>query len=70
MPVEFRSGGLKEAGAALRNYKLASTLAESYLKPTNPVRLGLALNFSVFYYEILSFHDRARHLASTAYGKP
>ena len=42
-------------------------MAESSLKPTNPVRLGLALNFSVFYYEILGFHDRARHLANTAY---
>ena len=33
------------------------------MQPTHPIRLGLALNFSVFYYEILSSPDRACHLA-------
>ena len=33
------------------------------MQPTHPIRLGLALNFSVFYYEILNSPDRACHLA-------
>jgi 14-3-3 protein beta/theta/zeta len=37
------------------------------MQPTHPIRLGLALNFSVFYYEILSSPDRACHLAKQAF---
>ncbi|CAH2033616.1 unnamed protein product [Thlaspi arvense] len=37
------------------------------LAPTHPIRLGLALNFSVFYYEILNSPDRACNLAKTAF---
>ena len=33
------------------------------MQPTHPIRLGLALNFSVFYYEIINSPDRACHLA-------
>lgn len=37
------------------------------LQPTNPIRLGLALNFSVFYYEILNSPERACRLAKGAF---
>ena len=48
---------------ALEAYSSASTIANQDLPPTHPIRLGLALNFSVFYYEILNSPDRACHLA-------
>ncbi|KAG6392953.1 hypothetical protein SASPL_147182 [Salvia splendens] len=42
-------------------------IANSDLAPTHPIRLGLALNFSVFYYEILNSPDRACSLAKQAF---
>eukprot|EP00605_Chrysophyceae_sp_TOSAG23-4_P001704 GSChrysophyteH1.ASY1.ANO1.1873.1 assembled CDS len=48
-------------------YQNASGIATSSLPPTHPIRLGLALNFSVFYYEILNSPDRACHLAKQAF---
>lgn len=37
------------------------------LLPTNPIRLGLALNYSVFYYEILKKVDEACKLAKASF---
>jgi hypothetical protein len=37
------------------------------LPPTNPIRLGLALNYSVFFYEILNEPQQACGLAKTAF---
>ena len=37
------------------------------LKSTHPIRLGLALNYSVFYYEILNSPDHACKLAKAAF---
>lgn len=51
----------------MQAYKAASDLAESELEPTNAIRLGLALNFSVFYYEILNAPERACRLAKSAF---
>ncbi|XP_027049754.1 14-3-3 protein epsilon isoform X1 [Pocillopora verrucosa] len=55
------------AQKSLEAYKAASDLAEIELASTNAIRLGLALNFSVFYYEILNSPDRACRLAKTAF---
>eukprot|EP00405_Crypthecodinium_cohnii_P046013 CAMPEP_0206584482 /NCGR_PEP_ID=MMETSP0325_2-20121206/35750_1 /ASSEMBLY_ACC=CAM_ASM_000347 /TAXON_ID=2866 /ORGANISM="Crypthecodinium cohnii, Strain Seligo" /LENGTH=244 /DNA_ID=CAMNT_0054091651 /DNA_START=14 /DNA_END=748 /DNA_ORIENTATION=+ len=48
-------------------YKQASELAISKLEPTHPTRLGLALNFSVFYYEVFSSPEKACLLAKAAF---
>lgn len=37
------------------------------MQPTHPIRLGLALNFSVFYYEVLNSLEKACCLAKTAF---
>ncbi|AWU78336.1 protein BMH1 [Pichia kudriavzevii] len=55
------------ADASLEAYKAASEVAVTELPPTHPIRLGLALNFSVFYYEILNSPDKACHLAKQAF---
>lgn len=55
------------ADESLAAYKAASDIAATELPPTHPIRLGLALNFSVFYYEILNFPDRACQLAKQAF---
>lgn len=67
--AEFLSGDRRhEAGeAALAAYKTASDKASTDLAPTHPIRLGLALNFSVFYYEILNAPDKACQLAKQAF---
>ena len=46
-----------------KSYQEAFDIAKSKMPTTHPIRLGLALNFSVFYYEILNSPDRACHLA-------
>jgi len=38
-------------------------IAAADLPSTHPIRLGLALNFSVFYYEILNQSDKACDMA-------
>ncbi|KAG7032251.1 14-3-3-like protein GF14 iota, partial [Cucurbita argyrosperma subsp. argyrosperma] len=45
----------------------ASSTANTELPSTHPIRLGLALNFSVFYYEIMNSPERACHLAKQAF---
>ncbi|KAJ4397017.1 hypothetical protein N0V93_001241 [Gnomoniopsis smithogilvyi] len=67
--AEFASGEKRKgaATAAHEAYKAATDVAQTELTPTHPIRLGLALNFSVFYYEILNSPDRACHLAKQAF---
>lgn len=57
----------ESAAEALQAYKNASEIANTDLAPTHPIRLGLALNFSVFYYEIMNQPDQACELAKNAF---
>jgi len=67
--AEFSSGD--EKGKAAENarvaYAEASAVAEKDLAVTHPIRLGLALNYSVFQYEVLANPDEACKMARTAF---
>lgn len=67
--AEFKTGAERKEAAesTLVAYKSAQDTAITDLAPTHPIRLGLALNFSVFYYEILNSPDRACSLAKQAF---
>ncbi|CAE8608287.1 unnamed protein product, partial [Polarella glacialis] len=57
--AEFTDGD-KKAGAAenaRKAYADAAAVAEKELAVTHPIRLGLALNYSVFQYEVLNQPD-------------
>lgn len=58
----------KEISLASQNaYKEALEFAKQEMPSTHPIRLGLALNYSVFYYEILNDPDQACSLAKNAF---
>lgn len=67
--AEFKIGSDKKSAAdkTLSAYKEAQDIALVDLAPTHPIRLGLALNFSVFYYEIMNTPEQACHLAKQAF---
>ncbi|KAH6975842.1 14-3-3 protein [Ilyonectria destructans] len=67
--AEFASGEKRNLAAAkaYKAYKIAANIVQSELTATHPLRLGLALNFSVFYYEILKSRDRALRLAKHSF---
>ena len=51
---------------ALDYYNQASEIANKELNACNPIRLGLALNFSVFHYEVMNDHKKACQLGEVA----
>ncbi|GMN40105.1 hypothetical protein TIFTF001_009336 [Ficus carica] len=67
--AEFKVGDERKSSAeeTMLSYKAAQDFALADLAPTHPIRLGLALNFSVFYYEILNQSDKACSLAKQAF---
>lgn len=62
--------GDKNKGAAdkaFEAYSKANDVATKNLDTTNPIRLGLALNFSVFHYEVRNDPKQACNLAKQAF---
>merc|ERR1712048_691895 len=55
----------KVKNGALEGYTSAQQHSQT-LNACNPIRLGLALNFSVFYYEVLNDHKKACELGEKA----
>jgi 14-3-3 protein epsilon len=66
--AEFTSGDKHNtvANSSLNSYKEANELS-SELACTNPIKLGLALNFSVFYYEVMNDPGTACSIANQAF---
>jgi 14-3-3 protein epsilon len=67
--AEFTEGDTKSGAAesARKAYDDAMGEASKELPVTHPIRLGLALNFSVFHYEVLNNPDEACKMARTAF---
>ena len=67
--AEFKNGDERKTAAedTMLAYKAAQDIALADLAPTHPIRLGLALNFSVFYYEILNSSEKACSMAKQAF---
>ncbi|KAK4490395.1 hypothetical protein RD792_001071, partial [Penstemon davidsonii] len=67
--AEFKVGNERKEAAenTMLSYKAAQDIAIADLAPTHPIRLGLALNFSVFYYEILNSSEKACTMAKQAF---
>lgn len=67
--AEVASEGDKQdtINSSQASYQGALDISAKEMPPTHPIRLGLALNFSVFYYEIVNSPEKACHLAKTAF---
>jgi len=67
--AEFSTEGAKKEAAedARKAYQEATGVAEKDLAVTHPIRLGLALNYSVFQYEVLQSPEEACKMARTAF---
>jgi len=67
--AEFKQDDAKKGAAenARKAYEDASRIASAGLPVTHPIRLGLALNYSVFQYEVLGSPEDACKMARTAF---
>lgn len=66
LPNQSDERSQEVVGKSLEAYEAAKEEAKA-LEPTHPIRLGLALNFSVFHYEIKEAPEEACRLAKEAF---
>jgi len=67
--LAFGVGTSKNAQFCQLAYNDAIELAQAYLKPTNPIYLGVILNYSVFFHEHMRNTTKAYETAREAYNK-
>ena len=67
--AEFTVGDEKREAAEKSEvaYETARDVTSKSFPATDPIRLGLALSYSVWYYEILNQPDKARSIAKQAF---
>jgi len=65
--AEFRQANDSYKEKSKEYYQKALDIAQDNLPETHPTRLGLALNFSVCYYEILKQPEKACELAKKSF---
>jgi len=67
--AEYSEGEKKGTAASDANqaYSMAHEAAEKGLAVTHPIRLGLALNYSVFQYEVMNEPSKACEMARNAF---
>ena len=65
--TEEESGKQEVMENSNKAYAEALEIAKNSMAPTHPIKLGLALNYSVFYYEIMNKPDDACKLAKAAF---
>jgi len=65
--AEFRQTNDSYKEKSKEYYQKALDVAQDHLPETHPTRLGLALNFSVCYYEILKQPEKACELAKKSF---
>jgi len=65
--AEVATGENRNMEDSQKAYQEAFEISKNKMAPTHPIRLGLALNFSVFYYEILNSPEKACQLAKQAF---
>ena len=66
LSIKVGSANIEVANNSMNSYKQADELATK-LPCTNPIKLGLALNFSVFYYEVKNDPKMACKIANDAF---
>ena len=56
----------KSKEESIKSYELAFETSKNF-QPSNPIKLAIALNFSIFYYDIMNSPENASKMAKLAF---